>query len=181
MLLTTEKACRLIGGLTVAGFFFGFFLGYNNVWIWEPSFQCTRGSKECADGWFCNRDFKGIHGYCESCEWIQKISSCEKESFKNPAGNRECAARCSPDMAPSATAAPDLSHFYPDPDILGNPCIFSDGYREDCCRTCDTVEMCFLDWNSTTGHCTSCDNVIPGCEPYWDHQDLWFECVQYCG
>ena len=66
MLLSGAKACCLIFGLTVAGFFFGYLLGYNNVWIWEPSFQCTRGSKECADGWFCNRDFKGIHGYCES-------------------------------------------------------------------------------------------------------------------
>ena len=64
MVLTLGKACCLIGGLTVAAFFLGLFLGYNNVLIFD--FECSKGSKECSDRSFCNMDFKGIKGQCES-------------------------------------------------------------------------------------------------------------------
>ena len=66
MLLTAEKTRRLIGGLTIAAFFLGLILGYNN--IWNFLFECTRGSKERQKkhvNLFCNLDFKGIKGNCE--------------------------------------------------------------------------------------------------------------------
>ena len=66
MLLTAEKTRRLIGGLTIAAFFLGLILGYNN--IWNFLFECTRGSKE--------RQKKHVNLFCnlESRFWTSKES-----------------------------------------------------------------------------------------------------------
>ena len=71
MLLTAEKTRSLISGLTIAAFFLGLFLGYNNISIFPEQwfktyFECSKGSIQCSDGSFCNVDFEGLKGQCES-------------------------------------------------------------------------------------------------------------------
>ena len=71
MLLTAEKTRSLISGLTIAAFFLGLFLGYNNISIFPEQwfktyFECSKGSIQCSDESFCNLDFEGLKGQCES-------------------------------------------------------------------------------------------------------------------
>merc|ERR1711973_437881 len=160
MVLRAETTARLIGGLTIAAYLFGSLLAQNNVWIFDIG-ECSQGSKECSDRSFCNLEFRGIKGNCESCEdkW-GAFRDCAKESFIHPSGNKECAAMCS-------SPIPE-----PDPSILGIPCTYGNIPQRDC----STNELCYLDWMSDTGHCAKCVD-IESCDSYSAFQDLWFECA----
>merc|ERR1711937_59939 len=157
MLLTAEKTCCLIRGLTIASFFLGLILGYNNISIFssetvqEETATCSFvpyavAEKDCPENYFCKMDWNSWSGKCSHCVDYDGCSHLSRDDYT------ECRYSCygiSPPSSGSGSSSCSRSGSSP-----GRMSSCTDGSSE-----CSHCWFCNMDYGGNSGFCERCSSI----------------------